>query len=191
MALFNDKPIQLDPAQALLVVVDLQERLLPAIDENERVVKRSLVLIQAAKVLGIPILWTEQYKKGLGETVAPVREAIGDAARPMEKTAFGCLSDKAIAEAAGATGRRQMILAGVEAHVCVMQTALRALTEGWTVFLAEDAVGSRRPSDRETGIRRMTQAGCVPATTEMLIMEALGCGQGERFKAVLPLVKEI
>jgi nicotinamidase-related amidase len=84
-----------------------------------------------------------------------------------------------------------MILVGIEAHVCVLQTALRALAEGWTVFLAEDALGSRRMSDRETALKRMVQAGCVPATVEMLIMEALGVAQGEKFKGVLPLLKEI
>lgn len=184
-------PIQLHPDQALLVVVDLQERLMPAIAERERVVKRSLVMIQAARTLGIPLLWTEQYKKGLGETLPEVREAIGEAARPMEKVAFGCLCDDQVAAAARASGRTQMILVGVEAHVCVLQTALTARAGGWTVFVAEDAVGSRRMSDRETALRRLAQAGCVPASVEMLIMEALGVAQGEKFKGVLPLVKEI
>lgn len=187
-------PIQLDPGRALLVVVDLQERLLPAIAESGRVVTRSVVLIRAARALGIPLLWTEQYKKGLGETVPEVVEAIGDAARPMEKVAFGCLGDAGFAQAASEqqkAGRGQMILVGIETHVCVLQTALKALAEGWTVYLAEDALGSRRASDRETALRRLTQAGAVPATVEMLIMEALGVAQGEKFKAILPLLKEI
>lgn len=187
----NMKPIELQPEDALLVVVDLQEKLLPAIAERERVVKRSLVMIRAAQTLGIPILWTEQYKKGLGDTVAEVKDAIGEAARPMEKVAFGCLCDEAVAAETKVSGKRQMILVGIEAHVCVLQTALKALAEGWTVFLAEDALGSRRMSDRETALRRLAQAGCVPATVEMLIMEALGVAQGEKFKSVLPLLKEI
>jgi nicotinamidase-related amidase len=84
-----------------------------------------------------------------------------------------------------------MILCGIETHVCILQTALKALGEGWTVFLAEDAISSRRASDRDTALRRMAQAGAVPATTEMLIMEALQCAGGEKFKAILPLVREI
>lgn len=187
----QQEPIQLKLDEAVLVVVDLQERLLPAIAERERVVARSRVMIQAARVLGIPILWTEQYKKGLGETAAEIREAIGEAAAPLEKMAFGCLGDPAFAATAGAGGASQMILIGIEAHVCVLQTALAARAAGWTVFIAEDALGSRRPSDRATALARMTQAGCVPATVEMLIMEALGAAGGEKFKAILPLLKEI
>lgn len=187
----HNSPIQLHPEAAVLVVVDLQERLLPAIAERERVVARSRVMIQAARALGIPILWTEQYKRGLGETVPEIREAIGDAAAPLEKLAFGCLGDPAFAAAAQAGGRSQMILVGIEAHVCVLQTALAARAAGWTVFIAEDALGSRRMSDRATALARLAQAGCVPATVEMLIMEALGVAGGEKFKAILPLVKEI
>lgn len=187
-------PIQLNPAHALLMVVDMQERLLPAIHESARVVARARVLIQAAKILGLPIVWTEQYKKGLGETDPAIAEAIGDAARPMEKMAFGCLGDAAICKATdelAAMGRKQIILCGIETHVCVLQTALKALEAGATVFIAEDATGSRRASDRETALRRLAQAGAVPATVEMLIMEALVVAGGEIFKAILPLLKEI
>ena len=187
-------PIQLNPAHALLMVVDLQERLLPVIHDRDRVVARTRVLIQAAIILGLPILWTEQYKKGLGATVPAVAEAIGDIARPLEKMAFGCLGDAAIAKAVGdldAAGRKQIILCGIETHVCILQTALQALGTGHTVFVAEDATGSRRANDRETALRRLTQAGAVPATVEMLIMEALAVAGGENFKAILPLLKEI
>lgn len=184
-------PIQLQPENTLLMVVDLQERLLPAIHEHARVTVRAEVLIKAARVIGLPILWTEQYKKGLGETVPQIVEAIGDAAQPMEKLAFGCLGDEAIAQAARATGKTQMILCGIETHVCILQTALKALGEGWTVFLAEDAISSRRASDRDTALRRMAQAGAVPATAEMLIMEALQCAGGDKFKAILPLLREL
>lgn len=184
-------PIRLQPDNALLMVVDLQERLLPSIDEHERITWRSEVLIKAARILGIPIIWTEQYRKGLGLTVPKIAEAIGDAALPMEKMAFGCLGDEAIAHAAGAFGRRQMILCGIETHVCIFQTAIKAIEDGWTVFLAEDAISSRRPGDRETALRRMALAGAVEASVEMLIMEALGCAGGEKFKAILPLLRDI
>ena len=177
--------------QVLLMVVDLQERLLPAIDLRERVLARSILLIRALKILGAPMIWTEQYRKGLGPTDPAIVEAIGDAAQPLEKTAFGCLDDPTIRLACESTGRAQLILCGIETHVCILQTALRALEAGLQVYIAEDAVGSRRPGDRETALRRLAQAGAVPATVEMLIMELLGVAQGERFKAVLPLLKQI
>lgn len=183
-------PIQLNPDQSLLMVVDLQERLLPLIDRREAVLKRAAALIRATRILGWPIVWTEQYRKGLGATDPSIVEAIGEAAQPLEKVAFGCLDDAAIAETVRAAGRSQLILCGIETHVCILQTTLRALDNDREVFLAEDAIGSRRPTDRETALRRLTQAGAVPATVEMLIMEGLRVAGGEKFKAILPLLKE-
>jgi nicotinamidase-related amidase len=181
------------PDSAVLMVIDLQEKLLPHIDEQERVVARSGILIQAMRLLGVPMLWTEQYPRGLGPTAEPIIRAIGDAARPMEKIAFGCLADPAIAAAAQAmrdTGRDQILLCGIEAHVCILQTALHGLDLGWRVFLACDAVGSRRSTDRSVALERLIQAGVVPVTVEMVVMEALGRAGGEKFKAILPLLKE-
>jgi nicotinamidase-related amidase len=183
--------IRFDPAQALLLVIDLQEKLLPAIADGERVVKRCATLIRAARVLEMPIVWSEQYVKGLGATVQPIAEAIGDAARPIEKMTFGCLASPPLAEAARATGRRQLVLCGIETHVCVLQTALEALDAGWQVFVVEDAVGSRRLSDGDVALRRMTQAGVVPASVEMLVMEGLRQAGTDAFKAVLPMLKAL
>lgn len=180
---------RLSVQNALLMVVDLQDRLLPAIHDNQAVLGRSGIMIKAARVLDIPIIWTEQYRRGLGPTNPAIAEAIGDAAEPMEKMAFGCLGDAAIAEAVRASGRTQLILIGIETHVCIMQTALAALEDGLQVFLAEDAISSRRASDRETALRRMAQAGAIPASVEMLIMELLVVAGGEKFKAILPLLK--
>lgn len=182
--------IRLDSQQALLMVVDPQVRLLPQIDRAERVVERSRILIEAAKILDIPIVWTEQYRKGLGETDPVIVEAIGDAAQPLEKLAFGCFGDETIARAVEAAGRRQLILCGIETHVCVLQTALAALDRDYDVFLAEDAISSRRASDRDTALRRMAQAGAVPASVEMLIMESLVVAGTPQFKASLPLLKD-
>lgn len=181
--------VRLSPDYALLMVVDLQERLLPVIDGWEAVVARSEVMIKAARILGIPILWTEQYRKGLGQTDPAIAGAIGEAVEPLEKMAFGCLGDPAIAEAVRASGRTQLILVGIETHVCILQTALAAIEADMQVFLAEDAISSRRASDCEVALRRMAQAGAIPASVEMLIMESLGVAGGEKFKAILPLLK--
>lgn len=173
----------------LLMVVDIQERLLPSIHDNERVSRQSVKLIEGAKILGVPIVWTEQYKKGLGESTAEIRGAIGDAAKPMEKLTFGCLADEGIKSEVKRQGKKAVILCGIETHICVMQTAFSALDQGLTVALAEDAVSSRRASDHETGIARMRAAGVVPATVEMLFMEWMGIAGTETFKRMLPLLK--
>jgi len=183
-------PKQLDPTCALLVVIDLQDKILPHIHRWEQVVKRACLFIRAAKIIGIPILWSEQYRKGLGNTVEAITDAIGDAAVPMEKMAFGCLCDDAINEAAIGSGCRQLILCGIESHVCVLQTVMKALEDDWDVFLLVDAMSSRHQSDHEIGIKRMIQAGAVPTTAEMLIMESLMMAGGERFKAILPMLKD-
>lgn len=192
------KPLLFDSTKALLMVIDIQERLTPSIDEHERVVQRTNILIRAARVLGMPIMLTEQYKKGLGPTIPIIDAALHDDAQPTakllgpyEKLAFGCLGDDAIAQALSCSGKQHLLLCGIETHVCVLQTALKALADGYVVFLAEDALGSRRASDRETALRRMIQAGAIPATVEMLVMEALFEAKGDSFKQILPLLKDI
>lgn len=173
----------------LLMVVDIQERLLPSIHDHERVNRQAVKLIEGAKILGVPIVWTEQYKKGLGESTSEIRDAIGDAAKPLEKMTFGCLADEGIAAEVKRQNRKSVILCGIETHICVMQTAFSALDEGLTVALAEDAVSSRRASDHETGVARMRAAGVVPATVEMLFMEWMGIAGTDTFKQMLPLLK--
>jgi nicotinamidase-related amidase len=184
-------PILLDPSQAMLLVIDMQERLMPAIADGERVLARAATMAQAARLLGLPVVLSEQYRKGLGPTVAPLVEALGAGIEPIEKITFGCMGSPELRQALAATGRRQMILCGVETHVCVLRTALEALAEGWQVFLAEDAVGSRRLADRQSALARLAQAGVVPASVEMLVMEALGRAGTEAFKAVQPLVRPL
>lgn len=182
-------PVSLHQAQALLLVIDLQEKLLPHIHQRDHLLARARLMLQAAAHLRLPLLLSEQYKKGLGETVPEILECLPAATPALEKRAFGCFGDPALAAAIQATGRRQLILVGIETHVCVLQTALAALSEGYDVFLPHDALGSRRPHDHAAGLSRMQQAGAIPASVEMLIMEALGMAGGDAFKAILPLLK--
>ncbi len=172
-----------------LMVVDLQDRLLPAIHEHERVSAQAVKLIEGAKIIGVPIVWTEQYKKGLGDSSPEIKRAIGDAAKPLEKMTFGCLDDDGIKKQVNNLGRKTLVLCGIEAHVCVLQTALRALDDGMKVVLAEDAVSSRKASDCSAGIARMYREGVIPATVEMLLMEWMQVAGTETFKKVLPLLK--
>ncbi|HEY8579553.1 MAG TPA: isochorismatase family protein [Beijerinckiaceae bacterium] len=175
-----------------LLVVDVQERLLPAMAEPERVVANAARLIGAARRLGVPITVSEQYPSGIGATVAPLRETLGGEAFVAAKMSFSCLREPALAErvrSLAAQGRRQMLVCGIEAHVCVLQTALEAAALGLPVYVAADAIASRAPLSREIALKRMERAGVTPVTTEMAIFEWLGAAGGADFKALLPLLK--
>ncbi len=178
----------LDRDSVALVVIDYQEKLLPKIHDAEAVTGQAVKLIRFAKELGIPILWTEQYPKGLGRTVPEVAGELREKA-PVEKTAFGCLGDSAFLNALEATGRRQLLMTGIEAHICVMQTALSALNQGYEVYIPRDAVGSRLPAERDAGLHRLEAAGADLVTTEMAMFEILREAGTPEFKKVLPLLK--
>ena len=169
-------------AQAALVVVDIQERLLPAMFEKERVVRNAVRLIKGAAVLGVPVLATEQYRKGLGATVAEVASAIPGFA-PLEKVAFSACGAGDFAAALKTTGASDAILCGIEAHVCVTQTCLDLLDQGKRVFIA------RTPENYRLGLERMAAAGAVIASTEMVLFELLGEAGTAQFKQILELVK--
>lgn len=177
----------LSPDNAVLLVVDVQDKLLPAIHEADAVVEYARRMIEAAKVLGLPILAAEQYPAGLGRTCAALREALGEV-RPVEKTSFsGCVSG--VTERLEDLGRPNVIVVGIEAHVCVQQTTLGLLRLGYTPFVCADGVGSRRPIDRDTALARMRQAGAVVTTTESATFELLGEACTETFKKILKIVK--
>jgi nicotinamidase-related amidase len=180
---------RLDPLRTAVVVVDLQEKLLPAIDGRDRVVKESTLLLRLARALGLPVLLTTQYAKGLGAALPEVlAEAPGVA--PIDKTSFGCFDDEGFRTALRAlTGRDQLLLTGVESHICVAQTALGALEVGYTVHVAADAVGSRTEANRQIGLVRMERAGAVVSSAEMAIYELLGRSDSAAFKTMLPHLK--
>jgi len=176
----------LDPRRAVVVVIDLQQKLLPAIAERERILGNSLLLIRLAEVLGLPLLITTQYRKGLGEVVPEVTRA-APAVAPLDKVAFGCFGSAEFEERVAALpGRDQLVVAGVESHICVAQTVLGALARGYAVHVAADAVGSRTAENREIGLRRMEKAGAVISSAEMAIYELLGRSDAAAFKAMLP-----
>lgn len=174
----------LDPARAIVVVVDLQEAFRPAIDEFDGVVDASATLVQGARALNVPIIVTEQYPRGLGDTVPEVLTHLEGIER-LPKTAFAASR----AEGFDLGGRDQAILCGVEAHVCVSQTALDLLSAGTAVHVAADAVSSRTAANREVGLRRMREAGATTSSVEMALFELLGAAGGEAFKTIQRLVK--
>lgn len=171
-----------------LLVVDLQEKLVPAMFEKERAVTNAVRLIRGASVLDLPVWVTEQYPHGLGSTVPEVAAAVPGFA-PLEKLAFSACGAAGMRQSIEATGRRQVILCGIECHVCVMQTCLDLLEIGLDVFVVADAVSSRTPANWKSGLDRMRDSGAVIVSTEMVIFELLGAAGTPQFKQVLPLVK--
>ena len=171
-----------------LVVIDFQERLLPKILNGDAVLSKAVKLIQFARILEIPVVVSEQYPKGLGPTVAGLATEL-QGIKPLEKMTFGCFGDEAFAGAVAALGRKQLLLTGIEAHVCVLQTALMAVNAGYEVFVPRDAVGSRFQAEYEAAIHRLERSGVVLVTTEMALFEILRVAGTAEFKQTLPLIK--
>lgn len=178
-------PLRVD--QTVAFVVDVQEKLLPAIEGGAALLGQVAKLVEAMTVLGVPLVATEQYPAGLGRTCPAVAEKWGEV-DVVEKTRFsGCVEP--VLEQLGAWKRRQVLVAGMEAHVCVQQTVLDLLRQGYVPYVLADAVGSRRGLDQEMALVRMRQAGAIVTTVESVIFELLGEAGGERFKRVLKIVK--
>ncbi len=179
-------PRLLDPAQTALVVVDVQERLMPHIADGDTVTAACRRLVEGFQILGLPLYVTEQYPRGLGSTVPPLREVLG-ATQIIEKRAFSAMACEEFVKAVA--GHPQLLLCGVETHVCVSQTAHHALAAGHTVHVAADAVGSRVEPNRHIGLGKMRDAGAVITSTEAALFELLGTSTHPQFKAISALVK--
>jgi nicotinamidase-related amidase len=179
----------LDIASSVLVIVDLQEAFRPAIFEFERIVARTAIAVQGAALLGVPILVTEQYPQRLGATAAEIRSVLPAGVEAIAKTAFSSCGAGAFTKQLSALGRKQIVLAGIETHVCVNQTAHDLLTGGFQVHLLTDCISSRTPGDREAGFAKMRLSGAVPSSSEMALFELMRDAKHERFKAIQKLVK--
>ena len=175
---------RLDPARTVLVVVDVQEAFRPAIDRFDDVVAATATLIQGAQVVGTPVIVTEQYPQGLGDTVPELLGHLSGIAR-LPKTAFAASR----AEGFELGARDQVLLCGIEAHVCVSQTALDLLAHGTAVHVVADAVSSRTAQNRELGLRRVEAAGATITSVEMALFERVGAAGSEGFKMIQKLVK--
>ncbi|HTR24266.1 MAG TPA: hydrolase [Terriglobales bacterium] len=180
----------LDPEQCALIVVDIQEKLLPPIWEKERLVRNAQLLIRLAGILGIPALVTTQYSKGLGATVPEVSSLLPDSPS-IDKLMFSCFGSDAFCSLLKCLPgqRTTALLCGMETHICVMQTALGALREGYLVHVASDAVSSRTELNWRIGLERMRAAGAILSSTEMMIYELLRSSGAPAFKELLPYLK--
>ena len=179
---------RLDRSRAQLLVVDIQERLLPLIDNHQNVVAQAERMIRAAAALDLPITISEQYPKGLGSTVPAVLAAADGAAR-AEKMTFSFCADAACRQRITAAARPQVLLVGIETHVCVLQTALDLLEMQMTPYVLADAVGSRRAVDHDVALDLLRQAGVVVTTVESAIFRLVHAAGTDLFKRILPIVR--
>lgn len=180
--------MRLDLHNTIAVVVDVQERLYPHIHEHEAMARRCAMLIRGLRILEVPILVTEQYVKGLGKTIPIVAEALGEH-DAYEKISFSCCGDGAFESELLSYARHQVVLMGIETHVCVLQTALDLLASGNTVVIVEDCVSSRTEVDKRVAIERIRHAGGIITTAESLLFELLRNAGTDTFKQISHLVK--
>lgn len=174
-------------SESVLCVIDMQERLVPAMQAPARTLKNAQLLISVAEELGVPILLTEQYPSGLGPTVKEIRELTDTPA--LEKMHFSCMEDDGFNKALSALDRQQVILTGMEAHICVMQTAASLMEEGKDVFVVSDATASRTLESERACLERLSACGAGIVTTEMVVFEWLGRAGTATFKKMLKLIK--
>ncbi len=174
---------------AALVLIDVQERLADVVHEKERLLDAVVRLLRGIRVLEVPVIWVEQNRRGLGPTVSSVAAAL-DGLQPVAKMSFDCCGSGDFLSALAACGRSQVLLAGIEAHICVYQTAAGLLARGHQVHVVADAVSSRTAANRELALARMRDLGAAVTSVEMALYELLQVAEGERFKAILRIVKQ-
>jgi len=183
---------RLDPASSLLLVVDVQERLAAAMPQAamDRLVASALVLLEAARLLGVPVVASEQYPKGLGPTVAPIAEKLrAMGVEPVDKLTFDACGEPRLARALSDRAARAVVLAGMETHICVFQTARELARRGLQVHVVADAVASRREENRALGLALCERAGAVATPTETVVFDWLGRAGTDAFKALSKMVR--
>jgi len=173
---------------AVAVVIDFQEKLVPLMHEREALLKNAGVLIRGFHTLGVPILVTQQYTKGLGATVPEIREALG-LFEPVEKLAFSCHDEPAFRKKFDAAGKSHVLVCGIEAHVCVLQTVLDLKAAGFRPVLVEDCVSSRHANDKRVAVERAVASGAIITTCESVLFELLRRAGTPELKAISNLVK--
>lgn len=177
----------IDSENTVMIMVDVQEKLFPAIWQKEIVRENCARLLDFAKIVELPLIVTEQYPKGIGRTLPDLQEKFET--QIIEKTSFGCFGEEEFCDAVRQTGRKNLVVLGIETHVCICQTVLEGLARGYNVYVVADAVSSREKENRDVGVERMRRAGAVIVSTEMFIFEILKKAGTEQFKKALKLIK--
>lgn len=174
---------------SIALIIDIQSKLLPHIYKNELLIESNVRLIKGLKLLGVPIIITEQYPKGLGETDKSVIEALGDAYQPIIKDTFSCFGCETFIDKLKQLGRKNVIVTGIETHICVMQTVRDLIANDFNPFIVADCVSSRKKHDKKYGLKRMFREGALPATYESVLMEIAHTSKHPDFKELSKIIK--
>ena len=177
----------LNKGKAIGIMIDMQDKLVPAIAHREQLSTSCKLMLEGLKILNVPVIATQQYTKGLGDTLPELKEFTGD--KYIEKITFSSWREQSFRMAVRETKASQIMIFGVETHICVEQTVLDMLGAGLEVYLISDCVGSRFDTDKETAIRRMEKAGAIVTTSEAALFELTEQGGTDEFKAISRLVK--
>ncbi len=180
--------MRIDVHDCLFCLVDVQERLYPHMTNNEEVEKNLVTLVKGLQLHEVPFIVNEQYKKGIGETIPSLRELV-DSYPHFEKTTFSCCKNEPTLEAIKTSGKSKVIVAGIETHVCVLQTCLDLLAAGLQPVLVTNCVTSRKQNDTDVALQRLIQAGVIPTTYESLLFELTVNAKHPKFKEISKLVK--
>ena len=184
--------IRMQQNMSQLLIIDIQDKVLAPIPNKQQILSNAARLIQAAKLLGVPVTVSEQYPKGLGPTVETLRSLLGNEAAVFDKVHFSCLKNDALRqhlEEHRDVGRGQIIVTGIEAHVCVGQSVLDMIADGYEVFVAADAVGSRAQTSLELALRRLERTNAFIVDSEMVMFEWLEKAGTPEFKTLQSLIK--
>lgn len=174
---------------SIVMIIDVQEKLLNAVFNKPSLEKKAVTIANTAKILGIPVIVTEQYPKGLGATVETLREALPENTQYFEKTAFSALENNDVLEALKNSGKKQVVIFGIETHICVSQTTNALIQDGFEVSVIRDACGSRSELEYLAGLERMKDNGAHVLTTEIALFEWLKGAKHSKFKEVQMLIK--
>lgn len=186
----RNSPLTTNANNSVLVVIDIQDKLAKAMHAvlRERVIEQGRKLLTAANTLSIPVIVTEQYPRGLGHTEQALQQHFNDDVSVIEKTCFSCFESDSFKQVIESSQKRQIIITGMEAHICVLQTAIDLQQAGFSVFVVEDAIASRVESNKRNAIERLRQAGVIVSNTESVIFEWLGDAKHTHFKALSHLI---
>lgn len=179
---------RLTSQNCVTLIIDMQEKLVPHMNGQDTLLQNVAKLIKGSECLGVPVMFTQQYTKGLGQTL-PELAALASHFTYTEKTAFSCCGEQNFTELLNKTDRKTVIVAGIESHVCVLQTVLDLINKGFTVFVVSDAVSSRKLTDYQPALQRMMQQGAILTSTESVLFEILGSASASNFKQISQIVR--
>ena len=185
----RDSDMTIAANETILCMIDMQEKFAPAIHAFDECLAASVKLMAAAKEMNVKTVVTEQYPKGLGQTVAPLRELFTETTERIEKLSFSCFGSESFRKSIMETGCRNLVIAGIESHICVLQTAIDAAERGFSVYLAADAVSSRREQDKQLALDFLRSRGVNVLSTESVIFMILGSAESPFFKNVQKIIK--